>query len=304
MKLRPVVSLSMVRAGFDKLLFNGPRIVEDLAYRLTSHFFLSFLPGYRLLRDQRPGKGAYERFAEFAHTEDRNAPIVEVLYRPYFPTMPPFRLKLRAQPAALLDFDKSEAIVTGITAILGKKLKLSEVELTIDFPFPEYEAEELERKLYTPYARSSRSLEHEDIDWWVKGSRKSASTFRIYAKSEAGFLFSRLEWVLRRDTLRPLRLNAVSDLRTVSWAELTRRRFRFVSFTPSRTRTDRVQWAFGGLVRHKGIYESVRGLKGVNRDWLRSRLTPAPEQAVLEKALGRLEAALKPPSFKAKKRLL
>jgi hypothetical protein len=277
---------ALPRIGFDRLDFTAIR--RDIAPTWPEQIL-----DYERRSDCRPNRRnapGFRRRAEYRHKTDASAPVLDILYDPAGPFRPRFRLSFRAPAdlSKLLDLDVVAPALAFLSHHAQTTLRLSEVELTLDFP-PERGSEL--RQAYVPRARTR----HEKGDWWVIGSRKSAFSLRGYEKTVPGLSVARIELVLRRDALRSLGADTLTGLSTLDWPELVSKRLRLVELDRLARCDADEQVELERSLATVGVSASLRALPKARREWLRRHLVPSPIQSEVSELVRSLDT--KPDCF-------
>lgn len=296
-RLKPLPTLKVPRAGFDRLLLSAPQVYG--APKSIPQLFLpkSLGPFKRQKDSALPSHPTYSRRAAYATLDGTT--FMDVFYRPRCTPRPLFQVQFRASMRCLLDLGIIEQAINELSGFIFRssnveqrflssfRLTLSEVEFTLDFPGGY--ARELRRSLLTPWSRQHYAFELDDAPGG-RGSRRSRIGFRVYPKSEEGITVARVEWVIRRGQLQRWGVNTIADLRRVPWTDYVLRRIQFVDFHPSRNNSGRVQWAYKGQVKVGGVAWALLNHSPKNRLWLRRHLRPNAFHAQAEEALRTFEA--------------
>lgn len=291
---RPTTTLGAPRVGFDLIELSAPTVHREGTPVSTSGPPSSLAEFVRQADCPMPRRSTYERCATYTHTTDPVMPTIEVLHGPRRAPRPQFRLRIRASMEQLIPLDLVERLAAELFTVTQQPLRVSVVELCMDFPGGWEAARQLHRQLLVPRVRRIHSyIEPGDTEvWWVRGSRRSATSVRIYPKLEGGLSVARMEWILRRSALRKLGVEDLSGLRTVHWAEVFGRTVRFVQgpgaqdSAPRRggkkptdiERRDFVDMFFPDLVRLLGPERALKRFAAKDRPRLRRRLCAGPTQ--------------------------
>jgi hypothetical protein len=284
--VQPTNASNRICGAFDRVVLTAWRSDSSLPARVP--------PAHRRTRSGIPDDSTYERFQEFA-SADASDPQLILLSRPHNPFAPAFSIVLLAQGRLLEPAD-----VDRIMSAMGlrRRVRVSEIELTVDLPACELET--IKREFIPTWVRSAHDVSSAH-DVWVRsahdpcatrywGTRKGSRQYRAYLKDRR---VARLECVLRRATLRNLRVDTVADLYDAQWLRRVSRGLRFVALDPSwEGPTYPVAWLGAALFRRfqknvewHGVAEALRKCRRKFRRHLRSHLLRSRIEGVVRKAL-------------------
>ena len=158
---KPLPTLKLPRAGFDRLLFSAPQ-VYDAPKSIPPLILPKSLGPFKRQEDHAlPSHPSYSRRSAYATADETT--FMDIFYRPRYTPRPLFQVQFRACMRCLLDLRVVDQAIEEVSRFIfrcpeiatliarppfGIPFTLSEVEFTLDFP--EGYARELRRSLLTP----------------------------------------------------------------------------------------------------------------------------------------------------------
>jgi hypothetical protein len=285
--VQPTNASNRICGAFDRVVVTAWRSDSSLPSRVP--------PAHRRTRSGIPDDSTYKRFQEFV-SADASDPRLILLSRPHNPFAPAFSIVLLAQGRLLepADIDRMMSAMG-----LRRRVRVSEIELTMDLP--QCELEIIKREFVPTWVRSAHDVSvrsavrpaHDPCATRYWGTRKGSRQYRAYLKDLGDRRVARLECVLRRAALRNLRVDTVADLYDTQWLTRVSRAFRFVALDPAwEGPTDPEVWRGPALLRRfqknvdwHGVLEALRKCARKFRLDFRRHLLRSPIEAILREAL-------------------
>lgn len=280
------------RAGIDKLtmsLIGRTKPPWELPDRIGS--YVRVKPAKRGVRSKQ-----YQRFVQYVDTDDPGAPYVDIQHRPTpdFLFLPRALVILRSPILKLVTRSEFVPLVTLLEQTLGGSLRVSQVELTVDFDSSKVSVVQLQRVLSLGWVRRPNvdtgliaGLYPDRRHYPDRaplgegtltiGSKTSPTLARVYAKEEGRFVFSRVEVVANRSKLRGLGINTIEDLCDADPRRIVGRSIRFSEFIPrgGATLFALPEEFFAQFARLAGVQNLLWIVPSRDRQWIKRRLQPS-----------------------------